>query len=466
MPSVQGFAPSPRELARSVLRRVEQGEAYSGLALASALDKSKLPPADRALATEIVYGVLRHRLRLDRALSAHAPRGLGKLSTPVMVALRVAAYQILFLRTPAHAAVDDAVRAVKALAGGHVGNFANALLRRLATEGEPPQPSTSDLFAYLEAVHSMPRWLTERLIRAVGASEAIAAAEAMNRPPPMALRVSLDRASREELMRRIRDERPEAEVEPSRFLPEGLLLRGAGAPEMLAAWKEQLFTVQDVAAQLVSRLVGIQPGERVLDACAGVGGKTTHLAQLALAAGGQAEVDAADVSVRKLDLAMDTVRRLGLEGIRIVPCDLTCAPAGALADQYDRVLLDAPCSGLGVLRRHPEGKWRRRPREIMALADLQRRLLEALAPRVKPGGVLVYSVCTLAEEEGSQQIDRFLAAHPEFSRTPPPAQPGVDFTPFLSAEGDFRSWPHLHDTDAFFAARLSRGRDPRTEPAP
>jgi 16S rRNA (cytosine967-C5)-methyltransferase len=195
--------------------------------------------------------------------------------------------------------------------------------------------------------------------------------------------------------------------------------------------------VQDVAAQLVGRLCGATPGERILDACAGVGGKSTHLAQLA---GGSVHIDAADLSQRKLDLGVDAARRLGLaDRIHPVLADLTAPPPGALADHYDRILLDAPCSGLGTLRRHPEGKWRRRPAELPALAALQARLLDSLASRVRPGGVLVYSVCTFTIEEGPMQIDRFLKAHPEFT-----------------SDRGLTTWPHREDCDAFFAARLLR----------
>src|SRR5262249_28741253 len=186
------------------------------------------------------------------------------------------------------------------------------------------------------------------------------------------------------------------------------------------------------------------------------GGKPPRLAGLGRAAGGPAESAAADASRRKLDLAEDTARRLGLDGIRAVVADLT-RPDAPLAPAYDRVLLDAPCSGLGVLRRHPEGKWRRREDEIAALAALQTRLLDALAPRVRPGGILVYSVCTFTDEEGPRQVERFLAEHPDFAPALPPPEPGVEWAPFLDApSATFRSWPHRHGTDAFFAARLAR----------
>jgi 16S rRNA (cytosine967-C5)-methyltransferase len=447
---------SARDVARAVLRRVEQGEAYATLALGGALARSRLGPADRGFATELVYGVLRQRARLDRALAAQAP-GKLKLSAPGMIALRLAAYQLLVLGTPAHAAVDDAVGAVRATLGPRVAGFANAVLRKLAAAGEPAPPA--DLLGRLEAVYSLPPWLARRLLAAVGPAEVEDAARALLEAPPVSLRVPLWRVTRAAALEALATARPGAEFAAVRWLPEGLDARGAGAPEELAAFQGGLVTPQDAAAQLVGRLCGARPGERILDACAGVGGKSTHLAEQALAAGGAAHLDAADLSRRKLDLAEDSARRLGLTGIRAVVADLTRADA-PLAHAYDRVLLDAPCSGLGVVRRHPESKWRRRDDEIAELAALQARLLDALAPRVRPGGVLVYSVCTFTEEEGAAQVARFLAAHPDFARAAPAPVEGVEWAAFLGADGAFRSWPHRHGTDAFFAARLERRATP------
>lgn len=439
-----------RTVARQVLRRVEQGEAYATLALGGAFGRANLTPQDRALATELVYGVLRHQTRLDRALAAQAPRGLGGLSAPVRIALRVAAYQLLLLRVPAHAAVDDAVGAVKAQVGDRVAGFANAVLRKLDKLGEPAFPS--ELSARLVEFYSLPAWLAERLVTAVGPAEAEAAAAALNQSAPTSVRVPLWRTTRADVAERLGAARPDAAVNPSLYVPEALDLARVGALDELAPFQEGLLTVQDVAAQLVGRLTEARPGEHILDACSGVGGKSTHLAELARGAGGSAQIDAADASRRKLDLAEDGARRLGLTGIRTLVCDLTRSDA-PLAAQYDRVLLDAPCSGLGVLRRHPEGKWRRRPDEVAELAALQTRLIEALAPRVRPGGVFVYSVCTFTVEEGPAQVARFLATHPEFVRAEPPT--GIDWAPFWH-EGAFHSFPHRHGADAFYAARLIR----------
>jgi 16S rRNA (cytosine967-C5)-methyltransferase len=219
-------------------------------------------------------------------------------------------------------------------------------------------------------------------------------------------------------------------------VPEAFRVDGAGDVAVLPAFAAGLVTAQDVAAQAVARLVAPVAGERLLDACAGVGGKSSHLAALA---GDAAPIDSADISERKLQLGADLAHRLGVTSTKSIVCDLT-DPRAPLQPSYDRVLLDAPCSGLGVLRRHPEAKWRRTPADAVALAALQARLLGALAPRVRPGGVLVYSVCTFTDAEGPAQVARFLAAHPDFR-----------------AEGDaLRTWPHRDDADGFFAVRFVR----------
>jgi 16S rRNA (cytosine967-C5)-methyltransferase len=418
-----------------VLQRVDEG-AYATLALAGELGRARgLAPADRGLATELVYGVLKRRRRLDWALGAYAPRGLDALDGRVRDTLRIGAYQLLFLRVPAHAAVDDAVAAIKRTRGQGLANFANALLRRLGREGEPPPPSSP--IERLGVVESAPDWLVRDAVARFGEEEARAYLAALNAPAPLWLRANTLRTSRDEAMRALAAERPDATLTPSPRVPEAFAVAGAGDPAALRLFADGLVTAQDVAAQAVARLVDPQPGERLLDACAGVGGKSTHLAALA---GDRAPIDSADVSARKLDLGADLARRLGVTSLRTIACDLTDGQA-PLAAQYDRVLLDAPCSGLGVLRRHPEAKWRRQPDDARALAALQARLLDALLPRVRPGGVFVYSVCTYSDEEGPRQLERLLAAHPDFT---------VEGAPLVT-------WPHRDDADAFWAVRLRRG---------
>jgi 16S rRNA (cytosine967-C5)-methyltransferase len=415
-----------RDVARRVLRRVDEG-AYATLALAGELDK--IAPADRGLATELTYGVLKQRRRIDHALAAYAPRGIDKLDARVLDALRIGAYQILFLRVPAHAAVDDAVEAIKKLRSQKLANFANGLLRALARSGEPATPS-------LAVRVSAPDWLVDDAVARFAADEAERFLAALNAPAPLWLRANTLRATRDEAMRTVAAERPAATLTASAVVPEAFRVDGAGELAVLPAFAKGLVTAQDVAAQMVARLVDPRAGERILDACSGVGGKSTHLAALA---GDQARIDSADVSERKLELGVDQARRLGVTSTTPIRCDLTDR-AAPLADAYDRVLLDAPCSGLGVLRRHPEAKWRRTRADVAALAALQAKLLDALAPRVRPGGVLVYSVCTYTDEEGPRQLLRFVETHRGFT---------VDGEPL-------RTWPHRDDADGFFAVRLVR----------
>jgi 16S rRNA (cytosine967-C5)-methyltransferase len=423
-----------RDVARRVLQRVDEG-AYATLALAGELGRARAAsPADRGLATELVYGVLKRRRRLDWALGRYAPRGLDAIDERVRDTLRLGAYQILFLRVPAHAAVDDAVGAIKRARGQKLANFANALLRRLARDGEPPPPSSS--LERLAVVESAPDWLARDAVARFDGDEAATYLASLNAPAPLWLRANTLRRSRDEAMRALAAERPAAVLTPSARVPEAFRVDGAGDPAALRVFAEGLVTAQDVAAQMVARLVDPQPGERILDACAGVGGKSTHMAALA---GDRAHIDSADVSERKLDLGAELARRLGVTSTRAIACDLTDSNA-PLSPQYDRVLLDAPCTGLGVLRRHPEAKWRRRPEDAAALAALQARLVDALVRRVRPGGVFVYSVCTYSDEEGRLQLERLLRVHPGFV---------VVGAPLVT-------WPHRDDADAFWAVRLQQ----------
>jgi 16S rRNA (cytosine967-C5)-methyltransferase len=452
-------APAARALARGVLERVERDGAYAGRALAAALDRARtLSPEDRALATELVYGVLRRRARLDRALDALAKAGTGGLDLAVRIALRTAAYQILFLdRVPDYAAVDDAVEACKSAGGRGVAGFANAVLRRLGRTGEPPLPdAATDPAGYLEAAIGFPPWLARLALAELPAAEAIAFGDAAVAPAPVTLRANTTRVSRDALLARLAAERPGATLAASAIAPDALLARRFDAPATTAAWTRGLFAVQDAGAQVVAELCGAAAGERILDACAGSGGKTAHLLALS---GDKAQVDAVDRSPAKLDEARRTLQRLGLASARLVTGDLT-RPLPDAAARYDRILLDAPCSGLGVLRRHPEALLRRAPADLTALAAQQLAMLTALAPALRPGGLLTYAVCTFERQECEEVVAAFLRAHPRFAvETPPSAGGRVPWSALVDPSGGVRTWPQRDDADAFFAVRL-RARAP------
>ena len=438
-----------RSLARRVLSRVEERSAYATLALSAELDRSHLSAVERRLATELCYGVLRHQTRLDRAIEHYAHRGIGKLPVRARVTLRLAAYQLLLLdRIPAHAAVNDAVADMKRTGGAKLAGFANGLLRRLAREGEPELPSTpSAQPREIAAIAcSMPEWLVDLLAERVGEDELVEAALGFQEKAPLWARVNRQRVSPTELQLLLDSESVEAQT--SVLSASALRLTGAGAPDRLASFQSGLWTVQDLAAQVVGELMPMTEGGRYLDACAGVGGKTTHLAERLP----KAHIDAVDVSPQKMKLLAENCQRLG-HTVRTLVLDATAAD-DRLSPSYDGIVLDAPCTGIGVLRRHPERKWAGLG-SMDEVVALQERLLDALAPRVANGGVLVYSVCSFAAAEGPKQVERFLGRHPNFVlERPVEAAGSPPWSKLLSPVGDLQLWPHLHGSDAFYAARL------------
>jgi 16S rRNA (cytosine967-C5)-methyltransferase len=416
-----------RELARRVLDRVDKGGAWATPTLDGEFSRAGLDERDRRLAAELVYGVLRHRTRLDRALAVHAD--LARTPPRVRTALRVAAYQLLFLdRVPPYAAVDDAVTAAREAGGPKLAGFANAVLRKVHGGREPALPPEPRARVEIEA--SLPRWIVEELAAVVGEDELIARAMAFAQQPPLVARVNRRRTGREALVEHLAaagvSARPVADA------PQALVLEGIGDPARSPSFLAGLWTVQDAGAQLVGHVAAPQRGQLILDACAGVGGKSTHLAELA---DDDAAIDAADRSATKLGLLDETARRLGVSCIRAHACDLL-DPAAPLGDAYDLVVLDAPCSGLGVLRRHPDAKWRVQPDDVPRLAAVQEQLLDAVVARLAPRGALVYSVCTFTRAEGPLQVAALVA------RTG------------LRIIGEYRTWPP--DADAFYVARLER----------
>ena len=418
---------SAREVARRVLDRVDKGGAWATLALDAELARSGLDERDRRLASEIVYGVLRNRARIDRALAAHAD--LSRTPPKIRTALRVAAHQLLFLdRVPAYAAVDDAVAAARGIGGQKLAGFTNAVLRKITKAGEPALPA--DIRARIEIEYSLPRWIVDELAETVDAEQLPAIAAAFAQPPPLVARVNTRKTTRDALAQELVEAGVTAT--PVERVPSALVLDGLGDPGKSASFLAGRWTVQDTGAQLVGHIAAPRAGMRILDACAGVGGKATHLAELVDDA---AAIDAADQSKTKLELCAQTAERLGLSHITTRVCDLT-DPKAPLADAYDLIVLDAPCSGLGVLRRHPDAKWRLTPDTVPRLAGLQRQLLDAVVRRLAPGGVLVYSVCTFTRVEGPAQV----AALVERSG--------------LELASEHRTWPP--DADAFYIARLVR----------
>ena len=429
-----------------ILVRVEQDRAFADIALEHALEEAKLDPRDAGLCTEIVYGTLRWRRHLDWRLGPHLKRPLAKLDPWVRSLLRLAAYQLFFLdRVPHWAAVDEAVSLarLKARTPGPA-EFVNAVLRALTRAGAPPPLPALPVEALATRL-SFPDWLASRWIARYGPVEGEALMTAMNERPPVTVRANALRVSREDLARRLRDEEL-AETRPTALAPEGLVvLRGNVA--QWSAFTQGWCTIQDEASMLVARLLEPQPGELVADACAAPGTKATHLAELMRNRG---KILAMDPHAGRLKLLARSAARLGATII-----EAHAGPVTSFAPRWktrcDRVLVDAPCSNVGVVRRNPDVKWRRTEDDLARLPEKQRGILAAAASLVKPGGRLVYATCSLEPEENEGVVGAFLERHPEWQVDSP-----ADFPVARDAGGFIRCLPHVHGTDGFTAIRLTR----------
>jgi len=451
-PTRSGSPTIARLVAARVLDRVESARAYADLALHAALRDERLSVRDRAFATELVYGTLRWRGRLDFALAACTDRPLAQLEPAVLTLLRLGAYQVLFLDSvPDRAAVDESVRCAQAMGWARASGLVNAVLRRLVRRDAALDPPAleADPLAHLVHALSIPEWIARRWLAALGPAQAAALARASNETPPLTARANPLRNTREELLAELGPRWPDAKL--AAHAPLALSL-GHGDPGSDPAFREGRFTVQDEASQLVVELLEPQPGERVLDLCAAPGSKTTAIAERTSERG---RVVACDRNQRRLDLVGRAARRLGLTNIELVHADGTQPLAQLPGAPFARALVDAPCSGLGTLRRNADARWRVREEDVRTLAETQRALLENAAATLLPGGVLVYSTCTLLSEENEALVAAFLAQHPEF-RIATRAELPVAVRPFVEADGFMRTWPHRHGTDGFFAARLAR----------
>jgi 16S rRNA (cytosine967-C5)-methyltransferase len=442
--------PSTRQIAVTALNKIFN----KGIKPKEALDElsGDLDKRDRAFLMEIVYGVLRYRDYLDYMLKDFLKKPSG-LSPNTLNNLRSAVYQLKYMRVPEWAVVDEAVNLERFNQGKRA--LINAVLRNfLRHKDEIKDPPKDKPVEYISVTTSHPRWLIKQWIKRFGFDEALKLAEANNRIPPVVLRAE-SAEKREEMLKKFAEKGIEAY--PAEFSPVGIVLK-----EFPAALNSELLThnlfVQDEAAQLVTYLLNPLPHGRVLDACAAPGGKTTHIAQMMEDSG---EIIAVESEYKRIEQLKENISRLGLRSIRVIHGDvrdLDKTGHWPLATGYfDRILLDAPCSSIGVIRRNPDVKYRHTKKDIIGYKENQLDMLRAVSRFLKTGGIMVYSVCSTEPEEGEEVIKEFLHNNPEFSII----EGDHDFLkPFevLDQEGHvfYRTFPHRHNMDGFFAARLKR----------
>jgi 16S rRNA (cytosine967-C5)-methyltransferase len=437
-----------RRAAFDILRRVEAEQAYASVLVAQ-LPQSKLSREDRSLAHEIALGALRWQKSLDYFIERYSHRAVSSLDLSVLIALRIGLYQLRHLdRIPQRAAVNESVNLVKLARARSAAGMVNAVLRNAARNlGERPGQDVADPLEKLSIEVSHPGWMLERWINSMGREEALAFALANNETPPTAFRVNTLSASSEETLALL--ETDGLVAQPSQLVSGGYVVEGGPAAALARAAERGLVYIQDEASQMVSILLDPKSGERILDLCAAPGSKSSHLAALAE---GKAWIAACDIHPRRLMTLRVSCHRLGVDSVDPIALD-AAAPLPFLpgATPFDRVLIDAPCSGTGTLRRNPEIKWRLSPSDIARLADVQLKLLERASGAIKRGGRLVYSTCSIEREENEAVVNRFLESGAPFKLILPNARPAL-----ITAEGFVRTFPHRHGSDGFFAAALEK----------
>lgn len=445
---------SPRAISLDILNRIEETDRHPDDLLSDSFKRYRyLTPLDRAFLTELIYGVLRWRERLDWVIRHFSKVPFKKIELEILNILRLGLYQISFLtRTPASAAVNESVELAKKIRERGGGGFVNAILRSTLREKEEiPYPDLGkDPALHVSVVQSHPLWLVRRWIKELGPEETLKVCMANNQISALTLRTNTLRIHREDLIEKLREKR--LNPSPCSFSEEGILLKDPPPTSELPFLKEGLYIIQNEASQLVTFLLGPKAGERILDACAAPGGKTSHMAQKMRNEG---EIYALDLNREKLNQLEESCRRLGIEMVKAMRGDAALTLPIPRGLEFDRVLADVPCSGFGTLRRNPDLKWRRGEEDIKRLSELQFSILSNLSGYLKAGGILVYSTCTVFHEENEDVVEKFLNEHSGFRLDRIVEILSEKYYPFIK-NGYFKTFPPRDEMDGFFVARLRK----------
>ncbi|MFC7392503.1 16S rRNA (cytosine(967)-C(5))-methyltransferase RsmB [Scopulibacillus cellulosilyticus] len=444
---------NPRELALDVLIRIEKNHAYSQLLLHETIKRHPLNKKDIGLLTQLVYGVIQRRLTLDYYLHAFIDKK-KKIDAWVKWLLYLSIYQKVYLdKIPDHAIVNEAVNIARRRGHKGIVGFVNGVLRQMIRKGFPDPADITPENKRLSIMYSHPSWLLERWINLYGLDEALAICETNNQPAPVSVRVNPLKTDVQRLIQTLADAGIEAE--PGAVAPEAVTIISGNAADTMA-YKEGLFTIQDESSMLVAHALDAKPGMTVLDACAGPGGKTGHIAEKM---DNHGSICALDLHAHKTKLIDQQANRLDIDIIHTRALDARKANDVFPAESFDRILIDAPCSGFGVIRRKPEIKWEKTEKDVEQIAKVQADILDQIAPLVKAGGKLVYSTCTIDRKENTDTVNRFLNEHPEFELD----ESLINRMPDIVGQhgqwqngGMVQILPQQFQTDGFFISCLKR----------
>ena len=437
---------SARATALRVLVSCRNNGAWADAALKAQISRDGLSGPDAALCSRIVYGVMQNRMLLDFYIGAYCTQKPDHLQPPLLEILRIGAYQIIYLdKIPDSAAVNTSVELAKLAKRGQASGLVNAVLRKLSQNKKalPPVPERDDV-QRLSIQYSHPKWFVKRLVSLLGREEAERFLACDNQIAPITVQVNPLKTTLEALTEEL--QQAGISVQPHSWVPDCLELSGTGDLAALPSFREGKFLVQDPAARLVSLIAGIRPGQKVLDVCAAPGGKSLSAA---FAMAGNGSIVACDLHENKLKRIQESADRLGVNIITAQAADGRVFRPEWEAS-FDTVLVDAPCSGLGIIRKKPDTRYKKAD-DLFTLPVVQAAILDNAARYVRPGGTLVYSTCTILPEENEQVTEAFLAEHADFG-----LEPFELPLPVGKSDGSLTLWPQRHDTDGFYICRMTR----------
>ncbi len=442
---MEEFYKGPRGIAVKILNRVERTDSYLDKLLDIELKSDELNELDKRFLTELTHGVIRWKTRLDFIIEYFCKNKFAMQDPNIRNALRVALYQILFLtKIPHAAAVNEAVEFVKKIRGQKAANLVNAILRNIIRNiNKLPTPDNeADPIQYLSIMYAHPAWIVKRWVERYGLYETEQLLSANNERPTTVVRVNTLKTSTDELAK-LFEERGIKYVR-SKYLDNFIKVGHLSGIYNLDLFTQGYFSIQDESAGLVVKLLDPKPGEKVIDLCSAPGGKTTFIGELMKNEG---KIIAVDKYEHRLNLVKQSCERLGITNVEFIAEDAI----GLNFEPVDKVLVDAPCSGFGVIQKKPDIKWQREPSDIKNLSKTQLELLETASKLVKKGGVIIYSTCTIEPEENIEVVKAFLSNHPEFE-----IEDARNYLPsdVVNSEGFMETFPHKHDMDGGFAARL------------